>query len=73
MGHAGMDIDSFNRSMKTMRKNLMEGSDAFKKLDIATQNADGSLRSDEEVMKDTILALADMEDITMRNALAQEI
>ena len=73
MGHAGADIDSFNRSMKTMRNNLQEGSDAFNKLGVATKDAEGNLRSDEEVMRDTILALADMEDTTQRNALAQEI
>ncbi len=73
MGHAGMDIDSFNKAMRTMRNNLNEGSDAFNELGIATQNADGSLRSEEEIMKDAILTLADMEDTTERNRLAQEL
>ena len=73
MGHAGMDIDSFGRSMKTMQKNVLDGSEAFNALGVSTKDAEGNFRSQEEVMNDTILALAGMEDETARNALAQEV
>lgn len=73
MGHAGIDIDSTNKLLKTMRNNINEGSDAFDKLNISITNADGSMRSEEEIFKDAILTLSDMEDAQLRNALAQEI
>lgn len=69
----GASLDGFSKSMKTMNKNLLDGSKAFRKLGVDTKDANGHLRSNEEVMNDTILALAGMEDETKRNALAQEV
>ena len=59
--------------MKTMIKNANEGSKAFKKLGVSVKDSSGQMRSQEEIMNDTIMALASMEDINKRNALAQEI
>lgn len=59
--------------MKTMIKNANEGSDAFKKLGVSVKDSSGKMRSQEEIMNDTIMALASMDDVNKRNALAMEI
>jgi hypothetical protein len=46
---------------------------AYDALGVSLQNADGSMRSSESVMRDCILSLADMDDTTQRNALAQQL
>ena len=73
MERNGTSIDSFGRSMKTMQKNVLDGAEAFKAIGVATKDAEGNFRSQEEIMNDTILALASMTDETERNAYAQEI
>lgn len=45
---------------------------AFEQLGVAVVNADGSLRSGSEVMRDTIDALGRVEDQTLKAALAQQ-
>lgn len=56
-----------------MQKNVLDGAEAFDTLGVATVDAEGHFRSQEEVMNDTIMALAGMQDETQRNALAQEV
>lgn len=46
---------------------------AFQKLGVSVTNADGSLRSSDDVFQDLITALGSMSDETERDALAQQI
>ena len=80
MGQNGMDIDKMQTGMKTLVTQMdkaAEGNktakEAFKALGIEVQNADGSLRSQEEVMNEAIMALANMGDTTERARLQSEL
>lgn len=59
--------------MKTLTGKMESGSDAFEALGVSVTNSDGSMRSAEEVMNDTMMALAGMEDGAERSALASEL
>ena len=50
-----------------------EAANAFTKLGISAKNTDGSFRSTEQVLEDTILALAEMENSSERASLVEEI
>lgn len=50
-----------------------KATEAFKKLHVEYKNADGSLRSAEDVFYDVVDALGSMENATERNALANDI
>lgn len=47
--------------------------EAYKKLGVEVQNADGTMRSSDEVFNDVIAALGKMTDETERDALAQQL
>jgi hypothetical protein len=66
-------IKGITQDLGNMSKGVDVDTSAYDSLGVALQNADGSMRSTEDVMTDCILALADMDDTTQRNALAQEI
>lgn len=77
---SGTSIDSMSRGMMGITQTLanvasgVEGSTtAFDTLGVSLTNSDGSLKSTEQVLQETLFALADMEDTTQRNALAIEI
>jgi hypothetical protein len=69
----GSSIDVLKTGMKTLEKQVAEGSESFDTLGVSLTNADGSMRSTEDVMNDTLLALAGMEDGAERTALATEL
>lgn len=69
----GSSIDVLQKGMKTLSEKISGGSQAFDALGISTVNADGSLRDSQDVLNDTLLALADMEDGAERTALATEL
>lgn len=80
MERSGADIDSFKKGVININSTLadvqngVEGaSDQFDAMGVSLQNADGSMKSSEEVLLSTIDALASMEDETQRNALANDI
>lgn len=77
---SGTSVESLSKGMKNITKDLADvaagGEDAreaYDSLGVALENADGSMRTAEEVMLDSIKALADMEDETQRNVLASEL
>lgn len=77
---SGTSIGSLKQGIKGITKELgkaqsgTEGAGAkFEKLGISLKNADGSLKSTEEVMMETLDTLAGMEDETARNAAANEL
>ena len=80
MDQNGMDIDKLQTGMKTLvtqMDKVQEGNsgaiETFEKLGVEVLNADGSLRSQQEVMQDTIFALAEMGDTAERAKLQTEL
>ena len=77
---SGMSIDTMKTGMKSLQKAMTgvdeEGnstSEEFEKLGISLTNADGSMKSAEDVMNETIAALADMGDGAERTAIATKL
>ena len=80
MQQNGMDVDKLQSGMNKLTGQMekaAEGNDkaseAFKALGIEVTNSDGSLRSQEEVMNEAIMALADMGDSTERARLQSQL
>ncbi|MBQ1573422.1 MAG: hypothetical protein IIZ78_20045, partial [Clostridiales bacterium] len=80
MERSGTSIDTVKKGMVNITKALdgtangvAGASDAFDSLGVSLTNADGSMKSSEQVLLDSIDALASMEDETARNAKANEI
>ena len=62
-----------SRSMQDATAGSGRASDAFMRLGVATQDADGNLRSQADVMTDLADRFAQMQDGATKTALAQEI
>lgn len=80
MGMSGADINSMESGMKTLTKQIVSAADgtksstdAFKKLGVAVTNTDGSLRSQEDIMWDTLNALQSVENQTEKASLATQL
>lgn len=80
MERCGADVEDFRRGAVNISKTLdsvSKGADkaetAIGQLGVSMKKTDGSMRSTEDVLIDTIAALADMDDETKRNAAANEI
>lgn len=76
----GASIDDLSIGFKNISNDLADfangttkASETYDALGVSLKNADGSMRNSEEVLMDTLSALSDMEDITQRNALANDI
>lgn len=76
----GTSIDSVSKGMKNivsdlgkMSNGVSSANDKYKKLGISLKDSNGNLKSSQQVLFDSIDALAKMQDETKRNALAQEI
>lgn len=80
MEQNGMDVDKLQTGMKTLVTQMDKVKDGnadaintFKELGVEVLNADGSMRSQEEVMNDTIRALAEMGNTAERAKLQTEL
>lgn len=80
LGRNGAEISSLSKGIKKMTGDLddlangsTKASEKYDALGVSMYNADGTMRTSEELMYQTIYALADMEDVTKRNAMAQDI
>ena len=80
MQQNGMDVDKLQSGMNKMTGQMekaAQGNDkaaaAFKALGVDVVNTDGSLRSQEDVMNEVIMALADMGDSTERARLQSQL
>lgn len=80
LSQSGTSIDSFQGGMKSLLANMdkvSEGnktaSENFKILGVEVQNADGSLKNQEQVLYETIEAFQEMEDSAEKTRLAQEM
>lgn len=70
---SGTSVDSLKAGMKTLVTQMDKGNKTFDKLGVSVKNADGSLRDQEDVLKDTIAALQNMEDGADKTKIAQEL
>ena len=80
MEMSGSTIDDVSKGIKNMTKDLAafangskSAADKYEAIGVSLTNADGSLKSEQELLLSTIQALADMTDETQRDAAAQEI
>ena len=73
MNQNGASIDAFAMGAKTLQQNMVSNSQAFKTLGVGIRNTDGSLRSQDNVMKDVIRKFEKMEQGVEKSALAQDI
>jgi chromosome segregation ATPase len=76
----GSSIDQVSKGIKTITNDLGDfangtkgAEDKYKALGVSLQNTDGSMKSAEQVLTESITALANMEDVTQRNAIAQDL
>lgn len=80
MGQSGVDIGVMQNGVKTLT-NLMDkakdgtasAKDTFDQLGVSINDGSGALKSQEAMMRETIMALADMEDSTERAKLSTEL
>lgn len=80
MGQNGMEISTLNTGMKTL-VNQMESaaggsktaSAYFEQLGISIYDTNGNLKDQETMLNETIYALADVEDSTLKSALATDL
>lgn len=80
LSQSGTSVDGLRAGMKTMTAAMTGAANGteknveqFKKLGIAVQNSDGSLRSQEDVFFDTVAALQKMDNQTEKARLATEL
>lgn len=80
LSQSGVEVNSFSTGMKTLLAQMdkvTEGNstaiDNFAKLGVEVTNANGTMKSQEEVLNDTIRAFQSMDDSAEKSRLAQEL
>lgn len=80
MERNGTSIDTVSKGVKKITNDLADAEngvdgagESFDKLGVSLKNTDGSMKTTEQVLLESIDALSKMENETQRNALAQEI
>lgn len=80
MGQNGMDVDALQTGMKTLNTQILKTQGAtdksktsLGKLGVAVTDSTGKLRSQEDILFDTITTLAQMDEGADRAKLAQEL
>lgn len=80
MGQNGMDINTLNAGMKTLVNQMESASNGsaaassyFEQLGISIYDANGNLKDQETMLNETIYALAEVEDSTLKSALATDL
>lgn len=74
-----VSVEAMAKSQQTLKKNMLTASQGkgaaqyFKQLGVEVTNANGELRDSNDVFKETIKALGDMENETERDAIAMQI
>lgn len=69
----GASIDAFSIGAKTLQQNMVSNAQAFKTLGVEIKNADGSMRKQDDVMKDVVRRFEGMKQGVEKSALAQDI
>lgn len=67
---AGTSIESFGTSMRIIAQNVSSGSDIYKQLGVEIKNANGALKTQDEILLETISSLQKMPAGTQKSALA---
>lgn len=80
MGQSGISSEKFEKTMIRQQKALVEAAEgteayaeAYDRLGVSIYDANGNLRDADVVYEETLLKLADMEDMNARNAIANQI
>lgn len=80
LGQNGMDIDSLERGLSSLRDNMEKAADPnsdaakmFNTLGVAARDAKGELRSTEDVFKEVLFAFTAMEESTNKQTLAENM
>ena len=80
MGQSGVDIGVMQNGVKTLtslmdkaKDGTASAKDTFEQLGVSIYDGSGALKSQEAMMRETIMALADMEDSTERAKLSTEL
>ena len=70
---SGSSIDSMQMGMKALMEKAESGSKDFDRLGVSIRNVDGSMRNQEDILRETISAFQRMENGTEKAMLAQEL
>lgn len=80
MSRSGADLDSFGGGMKALTANMDKANEGnktaqenFAKLGVSITDSNGHLRSQQDVLRDTIIAMQGMEAGTEKSRLATEL
>ena len=80
MGQSGVDIGVMQNGVKTLTSLMDKAKDgnasakaSFEQLGVSIYDSSGALKSQEDMMQEAIMSLADMEDSTERAKLATEL
>lgn len=69
----GSSIQALKTGMKTFTAQIEAGNKTFDKLGVSVKNTDGTFRDTTEVLNESIVALAKVEDQTERTTMANEL
>ena len=77
---SGTSLKETEKGLQRFQKNIVDAyhgtgtaTEAITNLGVELKTVNGTFRANEDLFEDTIMALAGMEDITLRNAYAQDI
>lgn len=73
VGDLSKGVKNITTELAAAEKGAAGAGTAFENIGVSLKNTDGSMKSTEQVLLDSIDALAGMENETQRNAAAQEI
>jgi len=73
MKQNGASIDAFSIGAKTLQENMKTNADVFKELGVEIKNTDGSMRKQDDVMKDVVRRFEGMEQGVEKSTLAQKV
>lgn len=80
LSQSGADVNQLQTSMKTLAKAADEANngvdtyaESFNRLGVSVTDSSGKLKSQEDLLKETIIALQGMDDQTQRTAIASEL
>lgn len=68
-----VSMETMTGSIMKLTKNMASGSDAFETLGVSITDADGNMRSAKDVWYDSIEALSQVENETLRDQLAMDL
>lgn len=80
MGQSGISAEKFEKSMIKNQQALNEAAEgtaayatAYEQLGVSIYGANGNLREADSVYEETLMKLADLEDLNQRNAIANQL